>query len=150
LGWSLTYPSHWALKIYAGSPAFQISSLGMIVSNVPVRYGNPKCHKRCPSVPNDLARLPSTAVALQLDATATPVYMPRYPKTSTRFPLDLSRMSAAPSSQVKEARFSVKKLAMKIRGFRRWMLEAFIGKQASAADKAGLRATIHSLARIRG
>jgi hypothetical protein len=141
IGLAMRYPANWHKERIQGGCI--LDPVGLLVANIPGPYGSTRTSDGC-RWPPGMGRLPSNAVIVAIDRyRGGPPTGPVDPTAapSPPFPLSLSRFH-----RVDGPARSAFSLALSFRGDHRYQVFAWIGNDASAADRAAARRVVASIA----
>lgn len=131
VGLSMRYPASWHVQRFRNVCMLDVA--GTMVANVRGAYRSPQTSSGC-RWPPGMGRLPATSVVVDFDRYfGGPHVAPRSSGSSpdSTFPLSLSQFDHAPPGP-KRTRFSQ---SLTLHGDRRYQVNVWIGRQASAADR---------------
>ncbi|MFL5796674.1 MAG: hypothetical protein ACJ77A_01925 [Actinomycetota bacterium] len=143
VGLSMQYPASWHVQRFRN--VCMIDVAGTMVANVPDPYRNPATPSGC-RWPPGMGRLPATAVVVEFDRYfGGPQVEPSGSTTTpdTTFPLSLSLFGHRLPGP-KRTRYSLQPVTL--RGDHRYQVNVWIGRQASAADRALAAQVVSSIA----
>jgi hypothetical protein len=142
VGLSMRYPASWHVQRFRNVCMLDVA--GTMVANVTGAYHNPATASGC-RWPPGMGRLPATAVVVEFDRYfgGPEILRPSTTAPDTAFPLSLSQFDHAPPGP-KRTRYFLQPVTL--HGDRRYQVNVWIGRRASAADRALAGRVVSSIA----